>query len=601
MPGEATMLHTLASIWRILPGGLRLRLKCLAALGLVVSLAQLAVVACISLMGAALASPEQVASMPGMAWLGQTLLAVSPRPNMLLPILAGITVAVVAANNALRALNEYLSVRISREVERNVGADLLAGFLNMPYEWFLRHNSSDLVLNIYWASHYATVARMGITFVSEAASTAFILLGLLVLAPGFTLATVVIASGLSMGLFHLLRRRLDTYSTLYREVTLDRQRLLNVAMQGVKDAKISGCESSLARWCDELMKRSVLYAANQELTRSAPMFLLEPLGFLVIMGMVAFMALDEASNSRILGTASLMAAAGWKILPCVNKILSAVVSLRTSWPFVQKTEGYLRQVAEQATCEALADEARDAPVPPGFNTDLRLENIGFQYQTASEPGLQDICLRISRGEVMGIVGRSGAGKSTLVNILAGLLQPNTGTLRIDGRTLSGREFRRWQVASIGYVPQAPFISDATLAENIAFGLRGEQINLDRVRECCQMAAIDFLDELPQGLHTPIGERGLRLSGGQQQRVAIARALYKNPDIIIFDEATSSLDTKSEQEIQQTIYGLRGRKTLVIVAHRLSTVEACDRVYWVDKGRVHMEGSPGEVLACYTSS
>ena len=196
--------------------------------------------------------------------------------------------------------------------------------------------------------------------------------------------------------------------------------------------------------------------------------------------------------------------------------------------------------------------------------------------------------------MVGLVGLSGSGKSTLTSLITGLLRPQQGHLCLDGTP--------WDTATerlnIGYVPQNLYLLDATLAENVAFSHWGEPVDEERVRECCRMAAMDFVDDLPEGIHTPLGERGVRLSGGQIQRVGIARALYDRPELLIFDEATSALDGATERAIQSTIERLRQHVTLVVVAHRLSTVEKCDLLYWINRGNVEMRGLPVTVLSEY---
>ena len=199
---------------------------------------------------------------------------------------------------------------------------------------------------------------------------------------------------------------------------------------------------------------------------------------------------------------------------------------------------------------------------------------------------------------MGIVGRSGAGKSTLVNLILGLLSPSSGRILIDDIPLDTQVRPAW-MSKVGYVPQSPYICAGTLAENIAFGYSGEEINEQQVKTCCHMAAIDeFLPQLPHGINTQIGERGVKLSGGQKQRVAIARALYHNPSMLIFDEATSSLDSKNERAIQETITNLKVQRTLIIIAHRLSTVKDCDLVIWLEDGMLCKAGNSVEILSEY---
>ena len=199
-----------------------------------------------------------------------------------------------------------------------------------------------------------------------------------------------------------------------------------------------------------------------------------------------------------------------------------------------------------------------------------------------------------------MIGRSGAGKSTLADILIGLIIPTSGMIMIDNIPLDDHNSPLW-MSQIGYVPQSACLLDATIAENVAFGLKDKEINTERVLKVCRMAAIEgLLNELQEGINTPIGERGVKLSGGQQQRIAIARALYNSPEVMIFDEATSSLDYKNEKDIQQTIYNLKGKLTMIIIAHRLSTVEECDEIIWLENGSIRKIGRPEEVLSEYQS-
>ena len=222
----------------------------------------------------------------------------------------------------------------------------------------------------------------------------------------------------------------------------------------------------------------------------------------------------------------------------------------------------------------------------------------FNYKARRANVLNDISFLIKKGQTIGFIGISGAGKSTLVDILIGLLVPSKGKVFIDGSELDDMGRQAW-MKTVGYVPQSPYIYDGTLAGNVAFGLRDSEIDRELVLDCCHRASLhDVLAELPDGIDTPIGERGVRLSGGQQQRVVIARALYPRPEVMIFDEATSSLDAKSEKGIQDTIYGLRGKQTLIIIAHRLTTVKDCDLLFWIEDGRIKMADTADKVLNEY---
>ena len=259
-------------------------------------------------------------------------------------------------------------------------------------------------------------------------------------------------------------------------------------------------------------------------------------------------------------------------------------------------EPILQKVQEVEALPLPAAEERPCPL----REEIRFEHVSFRYPntgTGHKDALRDINLSIPKGSMIGLIGPSGAGKSTIVSLLTGLYTPSSGKILIDGQNLDDSLRAGW-MRSIGYVPQSPFLLNGSLAENIAFSQWGQEIDRQRVKECCRMAAMDFLDDLEDGIDTIIGERGVRLSGGQLQRVSIARALYGRPQLMIFDEATSALDGATEQAIQKTIEGLRKHMTIVIIAHRLTTVEKCDWLYLVERGEIHMCGNSKEIVRLY---
>ena len=265
------------------------------------------------------------------------------------------------------------------------------------------------------------------------------------------------------------------------------------------------------------------------------------------------------------------------------------MNMRTSQPIVER---FLTLLDTPQSIPAISEREL---LP--FGNNILLQDVTFSYPNASKPALDHITFLIPKGKMIGLIGPSGSGKSTLSSIINGLVVPESGQLLVDDKPWNPQNSR----LKIGYVPQNLYLLDASLAENIAFSRWGEPIDEARVLKCCTMAAIDFLEDLPTGIHTIIGERGVRLSGGQVQRVGIARALYDNPDILFFDEATSALDEGAEREIQATVTALKSSITLLVIAHRLHTVAECDIVYWVEKGRILRQGSPAEVLPEYEAA
>jgi ABC-type bacteriocin/lantibiotic exporter with double-glycine peptidase domain len=243
-------------------------------------------------------------------------------------------------------------------------------------------------------------------------------------------------------------------------------------------------------------------------------------------------------------------------------------------------------------------EKTNLPKTVEFNSYIQFQNVSFRYKNQDNYALKGINFNLKKGQTLGIIGISGAGKSTLVDIFIGLLNTEQGKILVDGKELDNHKRKLW-TQNIGYVPQAPYLIDGTISDNIAFGITKENIDHSLVLHSTQISSMDdFVLDLPQGLSTFIGERGARLSGGQRQRIAMARALYKTPDIIIFDEATSALDTKNESEIKKTINSFKNKKTMIIIAHSLESVDECDWIIWLDKGRIVKQGKAFEVISEY---
>jgi ABC-type multidrug transport system fused ATPase/permease subunit len=273
-------------------------------------------------------------------------------------------------------------------------------------------------------------------------------------------------------------------------------------------------------------------------------------------------------------------------MPSVNRVLGAVQSLRYGLPVIDV-------LYEEIMLGAPAP-ADGASAATRLCEQIQLVGVTYQYPTAATPALHGISLTIRCGESVGVIGASGSGKSTLVDVVLGLLTPTVGTVRVDGQSTQ-RNLRGWQ-DQVGYVPQSVFLTDDTLRRNVAFGLPDDQIDDAAVRRAIRTAQLeDFVASLPNGLETLVGERGVRLSGGQRQRIGIARALYHEPPVLVLDEATSALDVETEQSVMQAVSALHGSKTILIVAHRLSTVAQCDRLYRLEQGRIVAEGEPAEML------
>jgi ABC-type multidrug transport system fused ATPase/permease subunit len=319
--------------------------------------------------------------------------------------------------------------------------------------------------------------------------------------------------------------------------------------------------------------------------------MLESVGFSIIpLTLWIMYVLQDASMARITGVLTMIMLAAWRVLPTFNRAIAALVTVRG-----------LRHAA--LDCLARVEEALAAPSPappeaaPDFTLreGLRLAQVSFRYPKSEKDCLSDITYFIPRASRLGVIGQSGAGKSTLALILSGLTQPSGGALLVDGLALTPPALAAYCLR-VGYVPQSPYLMTGTLAENVAFSQWGKPWDEEKVRLACRMAELDVAET--RGLSLAIGENGAGLSGGQAQRVAIARALYANPAILILDEATSALDSGVENAIMDTIFALPQSITTIVIAHRLSTVERCDTLVWIEEGRLVASGPPAELLPRY---
>jgi ABC-type multidrug transport system fused ATPase/permease subunit len=302
-------------------------------------------------------------------------------------------------------------------------------------------------------------------------------------------------------------------------------------------------------------------------------------------GLVAIMLITDKDAESIVPVVGLFAATAFRVLPSVNKIVNGRQTLKVSRSTIETIYQDLRLYI---TDPSEADK-------PKVDFDLlKIEALNFHYEKVELDVLKNINISINRGEAVGFVGQSGSGKSTLIDIMLGLLEPQRGSILINGKNIESVR-QSWQ-KTIGYIPQTIFLMDDSLRRNIAIGIADNEIDEVAITEALKSAQLeDFVSSLPEGLDTVVGERGVRLSGGQRQRIGIARALYHRPSVLVLDEATSSLDTETEKGVMQAVQALQGDKTVIIVAHRLSTVEYCDRLYRLDAGRIVDEGTFDEVM------
>jgi ABC-type multidrug transport system fused ATPase/permease subunit len=454
---------------------------------------------------------------------------------------------------------------------------LFKGYMKHPIIFHLERNSAQLIQNTINLVATTTGVLVNIILIStEIITASAILILLLKLQPIGLLIMFSIFTPCVFFFHFLTKKKLLKWGSAYQIHEGKRIQHLQEAIGAVKDIKLLGRENYFFNEYHKHNKESAYSYQRQQTFQALPRFFLEFLAVVCISLLVIIMVLKGDDFGLILTTLGLFAGAAFRLMPSLNRILGAVQILRFSEPVLQTLSAEFD----------LIDRIQNSPqiLPICLKEEITLNAITFKYATADKISINNITLSITVGSSMGFVGTTGAGKSTLVDIILGLLSPVSGTIRVDGVDIQNN-LRDWQ-DQIGYVPQSIFLTDNTLRRNIAFGIPDVEIDIDALWEAIKSAQLEhFIKNLPEGLDTMVGEKGVRISGGERQRIGIARALYHNPKLLVLDEATSSLDIHTEQEVMKAVQALHGEKTIIIVAHRLSTIEHCDRVFRLNDGKL----------------
>jgi ABC-type bacteriocin/lantibiotic exporter with double-glycine peptidase domain len=478
--------------------------------------------------------------------------------------------------------------KFSAELSANISEKLFYGYLSLPYSFHLQRNSTELLRNIQSEVGVFTSLSQGIITLSIEISVVISVAFILILVEPVGAVTISIFLGISGYLFFRVtkKRLLNWGEKRQYHVGLAGKYLIQ-GLSGVKDVKLSGREE------DFVNEYSVHNKANANiLTRvitlsQAPRFYLELLAVVGLAGLIILMIIQEKPLALLVPTLGTFAAASFRIIPSVNRIVAAMQNITYSKPAVDVLFREFKFINEH-------NKSLISGSKINFNDCIEIKDLKFQYESSDVDAVNEISIKINKGACIGLIGQSGSGKSTLVDIILGLLKPTGGNILVDGKDIQGN-IREWQ-NQVGYVPQSIYLTDDTLRRNIAFGIPENLIDENAVQSALSAAQLDvFLSELPEGLETIVGERGVRLSGGQRQRIGIARALYHNPEVLVLDEATSALDGLTENGVMEALNIMHGFKTLIIVAHRLSTVENCDILYRLENGKVIDAGKPSSIL------
>lgn len=505
------------------------------------------------------------------------------------------TLAVLVFTAVTSMLTVWRAARFSARFGQEIADSLYRYYMHQSWLFHAWGSSAELTQRIasesYLVASQIVYPLMQIN--AKVMLTLFMLVGLLILNPWVVLAATIIFGGAYVILYRLIRRRLEANGKKISEFATKRYQLMAEGFGGIKDVLLLGRQADfVARFqaSGDTLSRSL--SANDALAM-APKYFMDMIAFSAVILLVLYLTKNyQGDLASILPMLALYALAGFKVLPGFQQIYHAIATIKASTHAFNSIKEDLR--ASRAF-EHAADGHQTTPQIDAFTRSIVVRNVTFTYPGKPNPALRSISLQIPANKSIGFVGATGCGKSTLVDLVMGLLTPDEGEILIDGIPLSIGNQRSWQ-DRIGLVSQSIFLANASIRENVAFGIPQEKIDTRRVLEVLAQARLDdFIAELPDGIETRVGEWGAQLSGGQRQRIGIARSLYHDPEVLVFDEATSALDGITEKSIMEAIQNLSGSKTIIMIAHRFSTIQQCDIIYFLDKGSIIDCGTYEELM------
>lgn len=579
--------HLLARLWRHVAPHRRRQLGFLLLLMLTTSFAEIVSIGAVIPFLGVLTSPDRVFQINALQpiFLAMDLTAPS---QLVLPISIAFGAAALIAGS-MRLFLLWASSRISFGIGSDISISIYNRTLYQPYAVHCARNSSEVIDGIVSKAHiviHGTVLP-ALTILSSVVMLLAILGALLVIDPFIAVSAFSGFGIIYAFIYFMTRERLSVNSKRVAYESTQVIKYLQEGLGGIRDVLIDG---SQATYCEtyQIADRGLRRAqCDNFIISNSPRYVMEALGMLLIAFLAYVLSQQPGGLTKVIPILGALALGAQRLLPVLQQAYGSWASIQGGHASLQDTLEFLDQ--------HLPDYANEPnPAAIKFADYINISQLEFHYSNNANNVLKLVNLTIKKGSRVGFVGTTGSGKSTLLDVIMGLLEPSAGRLEIDGTPITRINCRAWQ-AHIAHVPQSIFLADSSIEENIAFGVPKNEIDIERVRRAAQQAQLsDTIESLPEQYRTPVGERGVRLSGGQRQRIGIARALYKKADVIIFDEATSALDGETEKAVMQAIEGLSEDLTLLIIAHRLTTLKKCTQIIELVDGRIKHIGSYDEI-------
>ena len=555
----------------------------LVLIGMVLETASIALIALVMAVVTGSAEQPQISELSN----NLPLLLAIPK-SLLLAIALAVLVAFYLIKCAVVMLIIWRQSAFVAAVSSSVSCRLARHYLLRPYLYHTTKHSADLItMSITEANVFGLGVNALVTVATETLTCAGIGVLLFAIEPLAATSAVLVFACATLAFQWLLNSRIRIWATARHAAECARLKVLQESLHAIKSIKATGCEEFFLSRYSQATREAAIVNQRQSTASQAPRVWYELIAVLAIAALSGTMLLTGVPTHRAVPILALFAAAAFRLLPSASRLMAGIQAIRNAAPATAAIVSALSEPTPKALPQHIG---LNHPSPPK----IEVRNATFLYPNKARPALADFSATIAPGESVGIIGASGAGKSTLVDLLLGLIEPDRGEVLGNGSPIHENQ-RAWQ-RRIGYVPQSICLMDADIATNIAFGVHQSEIDEDRIKRIITLVQLDdFVASQPSGLHTPVGEHGIRMSGGQRQRLGIARALYSDPDVLLLDEATSALDTKTEAEIMTAIDAMRGTKTIIIVSHRDSTISKCDTIYRLHMGVLDSHGPPEAVL------
>lgn len=567
------MLASIKQLWQILTPLDKRKLLLVLALVMIMALIEAAGVVSIMPFLAVLSNPKIIESSAILKRL--YILFSSNTPEQFIMHLGILSLIIVVVSTCVKILTQYALNRFSSLQRHYFSTRLLKIYLQQRYEFFIQRNSSILIKNILSEVDQLiwTMIIPALNLMSYGVVLLAMIVILLLYNPIMALSTAGVLSSFYITIFWLARKKLNQIGKSFTDANSERYQSCQEALGGIKDVIINDARQGYIESFEQSSRIFARHIATRDTLGQIPLYIIETIGYGCLIILAIILVISEKDVSHILPILGLYGFAAYRMLPAAQNIYRAITQIKFSQQVIAvlQPEFSLNHYDEEASSKLLSSIQ--------FKSVIQIEDLSFAYPNRlDQPVLQNFNLVINKNSSIGIIGKSGSGKSTLMDIMLGLLQPQSGRILVDGIELTADHGSSWR-SIIGYVPQHIYLADKTVAENIAFGVARANMDMQAIKLAAQQAQIDHFitQQLPHGYNTIVGERGIMLSGGQRQRIGIARALYKNPQILFMDEATSALDMETETAVNEAVQNLNGKKTMVIIAHRESAVAKCDYI------------------------